>query len=128
MVRNVRWVLAGLVVAVAFAVPACLGGALVLTSLLKDSAIRWSLASVLGAVLARCLSCGAAPFATRLRGPTPRVQVAGDGTVWFQSTAGELAGAAAMASRGEKRDDVVQGKGVARVVRQRTLFRLLLVQ
>lgn len=51
MGRNIRWAVAGLVTAAAFTVPAWLAGSVVLPSLLKDPAIRWSLASALGAVL-----------------------------------------------------------------------------
>ncbi|WP_169796051.1 hypothetical protein [Streptomyces hirsutus] len=57
--------MAGLVTAAAFTVPAWLCGAVVLPTLLKDPAIRWSLASVLGAVLGSLAVLWGHGFATR---------------------------------------------------------------
>uniref|UniRef100_UPI002F90CE67 hypothetical protein n=1 Tax=Streptomyces sp. NBC_01553 TaxID=2975877 RepID=UPI002F90CE67 len=65
MERNVRWVVAGLATAAAFVVPAWLCGAVVLPPLLKDPAIRWSLASALGAVLGSLAVLWGHGFATR---------------------------------------------------------------
>ncbi|MFF3617518.1 hypothetical protein [Streptomyces sp. NPDC002580] len=65
MGRNVRWAVAGLATAAAFAVPAWLCGAIVLAPLLKDPAIRWSLASALGAVLGSLTVLWGHGFATR---------------------------------------------------------------
>ncbi|SOE47128.1 hypothetical protein SAMN05446589_0104 [Streptomyces sp. OV198] len=65
MGRNVRWAVAGLATAAAFAVPAWLCGAVVLPPLLKDPAIRWSLASALGAVLGSLAVLWGHGFATR---------------------------------------------------------------
>ncbi|MDT0479767.1 hypothetical protein [Streptomyces doebereineriae] len=65
MGRNVRWAVAGLATAAAFAVPAWLCGAIVLPPLLKDPAIRWSLASALGAVLGSLAVLWGHSFATR---------------------------------------------------------------
>ncbi|WP_229894973.1 hypothetical protein [Streptomyces galilaeus] len=48
---NLRWAVAALVTAAAFAVPVWLCGAVVLPPLLKDPAIRWSLACALGTLL-----------------------------------------------------------------------------
>ncbi|MGQ4390266.1 hypothetical protein [Streptomyces sp. SAS_270] len=65
MGRNARWAVAGLVTAAAFAVPAWLCGAVVLPPLLKDPAIRWSLASTLGAVLGSLVVLWGHGFVTR---------------------------------------------------------------
>lgn len=65
MERNIRWVTAGLVTAVAFAVPAWLCGAVLLPPLLKDPVIRWSLASALGAVLGSLAVLWGHGFATQ---------------------------------------------------------------
>ncbi|MGJ5799831.1 hypothetical protein ACSCB1_11980 [Streptomyces europaeiscabiei] len=65
MGRNIRWAVAGLATAVAFAVPAWLCGSVVLPPLLKDPAIRWSLASALGAVLGSLAVLWGHGFATR---------------------------------------------------------------
>ncbi|MEU1041866.1 hypothetical protein [Streptomyces sp. NPDC005907] len=65
MGRNARWLVAGLVTAAAFAVPAWVSGAVVLPSLLEDPAIRWSLASALGAVLGSLGVLWGHAFATR---------------------------------------------------------------
>ena len=65
MGRNVRWAVAGLATAAAFAVPVWLCGAVVLPPLLKDPAIRWSLASALGAVLGSLAVLWGHSFATR---------------------------------------------------------------
>ncbi|MEU3069919.1 hypothetical protein ABZ712_23875 [Streptomyces sp. NPDC006906] len=60
--------MAGLVTAVAFTVPTWLGGAVFLPSVVTDDAIRWSLASALGVVLATLAVAWGQGFATR----TPR--------------------------------------------------------
>ncbi|MDH6214167.1 hypothetical protein [Streptomyces pseudovenezuelae] len=65
MGRNARWAVAGLMTAAAFAVPAWLCGAIVLPPLLKDPAIRWSLAAALGAVLGSLAVLWGQGFATR---------------------------------------------------------------
>lgn len=65
MGRNLRWAVAGLTTAAAFAVPVWLCGAIVLPPLLKDPAIRWSLASALGAVLGSLAVLWGHAFATR---------------------------------------------------------------
>ncbi len=75
MRRNIRWAVAGLATAVAFAVPAWLCGAVLLPPLLKgDPAIRWSLASALGAVLGSLAVLWSHGFATRTTaaGPSSR--------------------------------------------------------
>lgn len=69
MGRNIRWALAGLVTAAAFTVPAWLCGSVVLPPLLKDPAIRWSLASALGAVLGSLAVLWGHGFATRPPAP-----------------------------------------------------------
>lgn len=68
MGRNLRWAVAGLATAAAFAVPVWLCGAVVLPSLLKDAAIRWSLATALGAALASLTVLWGQGFATRGQG------------------------------------------------------------
>jgi len=65
MRQNARWMVAGLATAAAFSVPTWLCGAVVLPSLLKDLAIRWSLASALGAVLGSLAVLWGHAFATR---------------------------------------------------------------
>ncbi|MFD8566660.1 hypothetical protein [Streptomyces sp. NPDC059639] len=62
--------MAGLATAAAFAVPVWLCGAVVLPSLLKDPAIRWSLATALGAALASLVVLWGHGFATRGQGTT----------------------------------------------------------
>ncbi|GGT55226.1 hypothetical protein GCM10010271_68830 [Streptomyces kurssanovii] len=57
--------MAGLATAAAFAVPVWLCGVIVLPPLLKDPAIRWSLASALGAVLGSLAVLWGHGFATR---------------------------------------------------------------
>ncbi|MEV0444815.1 hypothetical protein AB0I84_04560 [Streptomyces spectabilis] len=69
MGRSIRWAGAGLATAAAFAVPAWLCGAVVLPPLLKDPAIRWSLASALGAVLGSLAVLWGHGFATRAPAP-----------------------------------------------------------
>lgn len=69
MERNIRWAVAGLVTAAAFTVPAWLCGSVVLPPLLKDPAIRWSLASALGAVLGSLAVLWGHGFATRPPAP-----------------------------------------------------------
>jgi hypothetical protein len=84
MGRNVRWVVAGLATAAAFAVPVWLGGAVVLPSLLKDPAIRWSVASALGAVLGSLAVLWGHAFATRPQGTDssgPSLQITGERAV-----------------------------------------------
>jgi hypothetical protein len=84
MGRNVRWAVAGLATAAAFAVPTWLCGAVVLPPLLKDPAIRWSLASALGAVLGSLAVLWGHGFATRApaTGPSGRsVQATGERAV-----------------------------------------------
>jgi len=72
MGRNIRWVVAGLATAAAFAVPVWLCGAVVLPTLVKDPAIRWSLASALGAVLSSLTVLWGHGFATRATPPPGR--------------------------------------------------------
>lgn len=85
MGRNLRWAVAGLATAAAFAVPAWLCGAVVLPSLLKDDGIRWALASALGAVLAPLAAVWGHGFASRAEGTigqaAPSVQAAAGGAV-----------------------------------------------
>jgi hypothetical protein len=63
--RSVRWAAAVLVTVAAFAVPTWLCGAMVLPSLPKDPAIRWGVASALGAALAALAAAWGYSFATR---------------------------------------------------------------
>jgi hypothetical protein len=78
---------AGLATASAFAVPVWLCGAVVLPSLLKDPAIRWALASALGAALAPLAALWGHGFATQGQGtpgqapPGPSVHATADRTV-----------------------------------------------
>lgn len=65
MRRHLRWAAAGLVTAVAFAVPTWLCGAVFLPTVVTDDAIRWSLASALGAVLAALAVAWGQGFAMR---------------------------------------------------------------
>lgn len=65
MQRNARWAMAVSVTVAAFAVPTWLSGALVLPLMLKDPAIRWGLASALGAALAALAAAWGHSFATR---------------------------------------------------------------
>jgi hypothetical protein len=65
MRRNLRWAAAGLVTAVAFAVPTWLCGAVFLPPIVTDDAIRWSLSSALGVVLATLAVAWGQGFATR---------------------------------------------------------------
>ncbi|WP_051969114.1 hypothetical protein [Kitasatospora azatica] len=62
--------MAGIVTLLAFAVPVWLCGAVVLPSLLKDPAIRWPLASTLGAALAALAAVWGQGFATSGQGTT----------------------------------------------------------
>ncbi|MEW1723850.1 hypothetical protein [Streptomyces sp. NPDC093109] len=71
MGQNIRWAVAGLATAAAFVVPAWLCGAVVLPPLLKDPAVRWSLASALGAVLSSLTVLWGHGFATRATTPGP---------------------------------------------------------
>ncbi|MEW1723912.1 hypothetical protein [Streptomyces sp. NPDC093109] len=71
MGQNIRWAVAGLATAAAFVVPAWLCGAVVLPPLLDDSAVRWSLASALGAVLSSLTVLWGHGFATRTPAPGP---------------------------------------------------------
>ncbi|WP_405640466.1 hypothetical protein [Streptomyces uncialis] len=80
MERFGRWVVAFLVTVAAFAVSTWLCGALVLPSVLKDPAIRWSVASALGATAAALAAMWGYGFATRApeRGrSSPAVQAPG---------------------------------------------------
>jgi hypothetical protein len=65
MERFVRWVVAALVTAAAFAVPTWICGALVLPSVLKDPAIRWGLACALGVAMAALAALWGHDFATQ---------------------------------------------------------------
>ncbi|NEC84679.1 hypothetical protein [Streptomyces sp. SID12501] len=65
MRRNLRWAAAGLVTAMAFALPTWLCGAVFLPSTVTDPAIRWSLSSTLGVVLATLAATWGQGFATR---------------------------------------------------------------
>ncbi|UQA90739.1 hypothetical protein [Streptomyces halobius] len=71
MRRNLRWAAAGLVTAVAFAIPTWLCGAVFLPSMVTDDAVRWSLSSALGVVLATLAVAWGQGFATRARQEDP---------------------------------------------------------
>jgi hypothetical protein len=86
--RSVRWAAAVWVTVAAFAVPTWLCGAIVLPSMLKDPAIRWGVASALGAALAALAAAWGHSFATRTqdesRPPAPSgisVQATGERSV-----------------------------------------------
>ncbi|MEU1827520.1 hypothetical protein ABZ502_34580 [Streptomyces abikoensis] len=116
MQPNVRWAVAGLATAAAFAVPAWLGGAVVLPPLLKDPAIRWSLASALGAVLGSLAVLWGHGFATRTRQEDhPRTRSGGS----VQAT-----GERAVAIRGNPAGDISTGDtGVPRTTADPTARR-----
>ncbi|WP_405536287.1 hypothetical protein OG787_23400 [Streptomyces sp. NBC_00075] len=65
MRRNLRWAAAGLVTAMAFALPTWLCGAVFLPSRITDPSVRWSLSSTLGVVLATLAVAWGQSFATR---------------------------------------------------------------
>jgi hypothetical protein len=79
MERNLRWAVAALVTLAAVAVPTWLCGAVVLPPLLKDGAIRWGLAGVVGVALAALAALWGHSYATgteKKEGPVlPRLQV-----------------------------------------------------
>ncbi|MFB7355996.1 hypothetical protein [Streptomyces gardneri] len=81
MERFGRWAGAGFVTVAGFVVPTWLCGVLVLPSVLEDSAIRWSVASALGAAVAALTGMWGYGFATRTRegGPSGRVVQASGG-------------------------------------------------
>ena len=64
MERNLRWAVAALVTLAAVAVPTWLCGAVVLPPLLKDGAIRWGLAGVVGLALAALAALWGHSYAT----------------------------------------------------------------
>ncbi|MHC5703511.1 hypothetical protein OTC26_019000 [Streptomyces tirandamycinicus] len=72
---------AGLVTAVAFTVPTWLGGAVLLPSVVTDDAIRWSLSSALGVVLATLAGAWGQGFATRTPRPDDASALPSDGPV-----------------------------------------------
>ncbi len=71
MRRNLRWAAAGLVTALAFALPTWLCGAVFLPSRITDPAIRWSLSSTLGVVLATLAVTWGQGFAKQEDTPAP---------------------------------------------------------
>ncbi|WP_327349068.1 hypothetical protein [Streptomyces europaeiscabiei] len=71
MERFGRWAAAGLVTVTGFTVPTWLCGALVLPPVLDDPAIRWSVASALGAAVAALAGMWGYGFATRPRERQP---------------------------------------------------------
>jgi hypothetical protein len=104
MGRNVRWAVAGLVTAAAFAVPVWLCGAVVLPPLLEDEAVRWSLASALGAVLGSLAVLWGHGFATRV--PAAEQSVSSVSSV--QATAG-----GAVAVGGNNQGSIFTGRAPA---------------
>lgn len=103
MGRKVRWAVAGLVTAAAFAVPVRLCGAVVLPPLLKDPAIRWSVATALGALLGGLAVLWGQGFATR----TPAATGTGTSGRSVQATAER-----AVAIGGDNQGPVSTGDGI----------------
>ncbi|GBQ00266.1 hypothetical protein SSP531S_16800 [Streptomyces spongiicola] len=100
---------AGLVTAVAFTVPTWLGGAVLLPSAVADDAIRWSLSSALGVVLATLAGAWGQGFATRAPRPEDASALPSGGPV-------TASGPRSVAVKGDPTGPISTGDTVVRAV------------
>jgi len=90
-----RWAIAGVVTAAVFAAVTVLGAVVVLAPLMEDAAIRWGLASAMGAVLAAVAGAWGHGYATagpQQPGPTPPSRSAQASAAGSVAVAGDNSG------------------------------------